>query len=565
MTTSAVQQVLVVDFNHARGPEIEFHYPELLPEARPEAWNILPFQALPDGSHLHDEDFSYFTVITGDPENPTSFGISCTRQLKSSQLQVKDSEVTRSTIQKAVVVLTRTPHIFAHIKDKLTAVTQAYFSQLNFGDREILVQFYDALVTRVGHITDDSSLYTGMPVRSLIHNFRYRVLILLKALLLEKKVLYFGTNVEKLCTAQYCVLSLVPGLLENLKYCGDPRMAAPEGQAKRQESLKTSDKRSVMRYMGMPLQPFNIGRFFGPYTPLQQVELLEATPSYMIGTSNSLFLHSKEKHCDVLVNVDTNTIEILNPDLRSAFNLSTADRKWIDAIVATVEESWDPDNPDIPITKSFLGSEENVRNLFENYLYSMCSVVRYDQYLLRKARSGRPPSPEHFLDIEHDLQMVDYGPSFLLHWKRTENFKMWDASCDLECFDVFEPKHPVLERSLTVADVQARLTVVVQDLKLDERTAQTRAAIGRTWASGTFKLNKLISEATQNVESLRDSGQEKSSTEENVGTKSYLTGFKDRWIRSFGASAEAGNEAEKPSGAAEVKMQTVPESVPKET
>ena len=57
--------------------------------------------------------------------------------------------------------------------------------------------------------------------------------------------------------------------------------------------------------MGLPLQLFCQGMFFGPYTPLQQIDMLEheQTKGYLIGTTNSLFLQRKERHADILVNV----------------------------------------------------------------------------------------------------------------------------------------------------------------------------------------------------------------------------------------------------------------------
>jgi hypothetical protein len=54
-----------------------------------------------------DEDFCYFHLESKILHNATIFGISCNRQIASSQLTVKGKEVTRSTVQKAVVVLAR--------------------------------------------------------------------------------------------------------------------------------------------------------------------------------------------------------------------------------------------------------------------------------------------------------------------------------------------------------------------------------------------------------------------------------------------------------------------------
>lgn len=44
---------------------------------------------------------------------------------------------------------------------------------------------------------------------------------------------------------------------------------------------------------------------FGPYTPLQQLDLLAdyGTKSYVVGSTNSLLLQQKDKYSDILINV----------------------------------------------------------------------------------------------------------------------------------------------------------------------------------------------------------------------------------------------------------------------
>ncbi len=83
--------------------------------------------------------------MPASPHPTTIFGISCNRQIKSADLLVKDDEVTRSTVQKAVVVLATKP-FFGPIRfvntlsrsncrftpqnrDKLGVVTRALFEQ----------------------------------------------------------------------------------------------------------------------------------------------------------------------------------------------------------------------------------------------------------------------------------------------------------------------------------------------------------------------------------------------------------------------------------------------------
>ena len=104
---------------------------------------------------------------------------------------------------------------------------------------------------------------------------------------------------------QYSILSLIPLLLTYLDDSGDPRLNNLPNKLKRATSLKTSDRLSLLSYMGLPLQIFCQGMFFGPYTPLQQIDMLEneGTKGYLIGSTNSLFLQRRERHADLVVNV----------------------------------------------------------------------------------------------------------------------------------------------------------------------------------------------------------------------------------------------------------------------
>ncbi|KAK3172904.1 hypothetical protein OEA41_006230 [Lepraria neglecta] len=126
--------VCVVGFHHARGPEIEswFGVEDGTDPAADNDWSFLPFMALSDGAHASTEDFSYFTLRRRATETspPTSvFGISCTRQIDANQLHNRPADVTRSTVQKAVVAIADSPQFFGQLREKLSMVTGAWFAQ----------------------------------------------------------------------------------------------------------------------------------------------------------------------------------------------------------------------------------------------------------------------------------------------------------------------------------------------------------------------------------------------------------------------------------------------------
>lgn len=56
------------------------------------------------------------------------------------------------------------------------------------------------------------------------------------------------------------------------------------------------------------------GSLFGPYTPLQQLDMLadHGTKSYIVGSTNSLLLQQKDRYSDILINV---SIFHLSPSL----------------------------------------------------------------------------------------------------------------------------------------------------------------------------------------------------------------------------------------------------------
>lgn len=136
--------VCVVDFHHARGPEIE-HWigaPAGSDPAEDNDWGLIPYMALPDGAHSLTEEFSYFTLVhkglQEEGDGSSVFGISCTQQLDASKLLWKSEDVTRSAVQKAVVALTDRPGEFGRLREKLSVVTRAWFAQRDFRDVEIL-------------------------------------------------------------------------------------------------------------------------------------------------------------------------------------------------------------------------------------------------------------------------------------------------------------------------------------------------------------------------------------------------------------------------------------------
>ncbi|KAI1881371.1 hypothetical protein JX265_000197 [Neoarthrinium moseri] len=501
--------VTVVDFHHARGPEVEkwFGVPEGTDPAADWDWTLLPFMALSDGAHASTEDFSYFTLLRpaqGDTPATSLFGISCTRQMDASQLLNRPADVTRSTVQKAVVVIADSPQYFGMLRERLSMVTSAWFAQREFTDCEILQHFQESLKEEKerGQLNEeeDRDQYLGMSLRELVREFRWQTLVLLKCCLLQPKMLFFGSRCERLCMMQFSLISLIPGLLRNLQDCAGPELDEYNKNLSQPTSLRTSDRNSLLSYMGLPLQIFGKGSLFGPYTPLQQLDILAdfGTKSYIVGSTNSLLLQQKDRYSDILINLDDDTINITSSSLRSALALSASDRRWIDFITQEVNDTWDEKNPGRPNHMGYRGSEEFIRLQFEEYLLSLISSVKYHNHLNKTAGNSKAALPH----IEGDPS-TDFSAEWVEYWKKTENYRIWDAHTDSLLFDIVEPKHPCAG-GLTVDDVQRRIQQQVQDLHLDERFAAGREVLGRNAAAAREKASTMFNKFYADMEAMRE-------------------------------------------------------------
>ncbi|KAI0396298.1 hypothetical protein F5Y17DRAFT_420335 [Xylariaceae sp. FL0594] len=535
--------VAVVDFHHHRGPEVErwFGVAEGRDPAAEWDWSLLPFMALSDGAHAATEDFSYFTLLrpaTDGTPATSLFGISCTRQMDAAQLLVRPPDVTRSTVQKAVVVIADTPQFFGMLRERLSVVTNAWFAQREFTDTEILRRFQESLADEKarGQLEElDRDQYLGMSLRELVREFRWQTLVLFKCCLLQPKMLFFGSRCERLCMMQFSLISLIPGLLRNLQDCAGPDMNTYEQNLARPTSLRTSDRNSLLAYMGLPLQIFGKGSLFGPYTPLQQLDLLAdfGTKSYVVGSTNSLLLQQRDRYSDILINLDEDTINITSPSLRGALVLSHADRRWIDFVTQEVNDTWDETNPQRPKTMGYRGSEEFIRLQFEEYLLSLISSVKYRNFLAQNAQNPKATLPH----IEGDPSR-DFGDEWIEYWMKTDNYRLWNANTDSHLFDIVEPRHPCAG-GLSIDDVQRRIQQQVQDLHLDEKFAVGKEVLGRNLAAGREKASTLFNKFYADMEALREAQRKRAEEAKAEQAEAEKNGTNGDGSRSTAASVGA--------------------------
>lgn len=333
-------------------------------------------------------------------------------------------------------------------------------------------------------------------------------------------MLFFGSRCERLCMTQFSLISLIPLLLSHLDDCASPDLDAQPADAQPPSSLRTSDRSSLLTYMGLPLRIFGKGSLFGPYTPLQQLDVLadhERTRSYMVGSTNSLLLQQKDRYSDILINLDDSSITISSPSLRIALALSAADRRWIDFLTQTVTSTWDPKNPSRPSTLAYLGSEEFIRLQFEEYILALLASVRHHLYLSTISNTVGPQHHNHVHQAHHPPQPIqDFNPDWVTYWQSTSSFALFLRTTDPHLFDIVEPRHPTAG-AMTVEDLQRRITQQIASLQLDSKVAATRENLGRHLVTGQKKMSTTIEKLWGDIEAIREAQRRRAEAAKDEG------------------------------------------------
>ncbi|KFO86806.1 Late secretory pathway protein AVL9, partial [Buceros rhinoceros silvestris] len=238
---------------------VEFSYPPLKPgeghdsHSLPEEWKYLPFLALPDGAHNYQEDTVFFHLPPRCGDRTTVYGVSCYRQIEAKALKVRQADVTRETVQKSVCVLSQLP-LYGLLQAKLQLITHAYFEEKDFSQISILKELYDHMNSSLGSTSlEGSQVYLGLSPRDLVLHFRHKVLILFKLILLEKKVLFYISPVNRLVGALMTDADIpacypFPGMIEHgLTDCSQyrPRKSISEDAGLQESAPRLDDDVSV--------------------------------------------------------------------------------------------------------------------------------------------------------------------------------------------------------------------------------------------------------------------------------------------------------------------------------
>ncbi|RXN32790.1 late secretory pathway AVL9-like protein [Labeo rohita] len=480
-----VLHIVVVGFHHKKGCQVEFSYPPIIPGAGhdsntlPEEWKYLPFLALPDGAHNHQEDTVYFHLPPLDGQQKCVYGVSCYRQMEAKALKVREADITRETVQKSVCVLSR----LVLILFKLILLEKKILFYVNPVKRlvETLMTVLSLFPGIIEHGLADSSHY--QPRRSVSEDFSSPEIISVD----EESLSISATDIadiskdlegtydasdqpdqSKPCntTVDTHYLQPHPGSLldsecewETLephvmdetegkvdiahsnKFDTDSGLPITvQPQSATGQGTLTSGLVSGLQedQYGLPLAIFTKGYLCMPYMALQQHHLLSdiSIRGFVAGATNILF--RQQRHLsDAIVDVDEARIQIHDPELRKMLYLSTADLRFADYLVKHVTEN----KEDVFLDGTgWEGGDEWIRAQFGLYVHSLLSSA---------------------LQQDHERLLADYGTAFTSAWKITHNYRVW-ISNKYPAMANIAPGHP-FQGQYSVADVKIRLSHSMQN------------------------------------------------------------------------------------------------------
>lgn len=539
---SSIKHVVVAAFHHKKGAIIEYSYPEISQNDLETKYKFLAQMALPDGAHNFTQDVSYLLL------NSSEYAISYYRQINKSELKVITDDVTRNTVQKAVVIIAektkQNNFQFGYLSKKLQIISKVYFEEKDFSHTNVLETLYNQIVeSSRENKALDKGLF-GISVRKLVQTLRHDVLKLFKLLLLEKRIIVIGEKSQQVGNAILALASLFPDLLTShvLKFNDDknavyfdatvpkveenlPKIDNDQNEEidekpmtitphefennlgirensnefdkpapKRQFEVQDleNDKEIEFSSLGHPLAIFTHGNFILPYTCLADIAKLEKTSKsrigYIIGTTNDLYRVKWKNFADVLVDLNKNSVEIKSSILKYQVALSNADLRFVDKIVDTSGSASVLKKCDNNLDGNNLIEDDNSPITWEGS----------DDWIREEFKNYL----NNFLAVsKYDFNpelVSDYNPDFLQSWKsNTVNSKIWEKLEKPDLINI-KPVHPCHQEVLTAEDVSTAT----------EALNFTTKFIEKEFSDATLKLKYTLKSTTsgrkieQTVENL---------------------------------------------------------------
>lgn len=232
-----------------------------------------------------------------------------------------------------------------------------------------------------------------------------------------------------------------------------------------------------MEIYGLPLNIFTGGNLCHPYLSLSYLDVL-VQPSihgYMIGATNILF-RQKKGIAEVVIDIDKDKLEILDPELKRALTLTTEDLRFIDNVVKHASEG----NKDVFLDQvGWEGGDEWVRAQFRFYMVCLLrtSLESLKQHQSKPQTEGAqesvPPCLNHF------------NPSFIQQWRKTKNYQHWINQVEIiKAIKEDVPLGHPFAGHLSVTDMKLHFSNSISNTESGRRVSQAVTSTGRAMAGG---------------------------------------------------------------------------------
>ncbi|RKP17551.1 hypothetical protein ROZALSC1DRAFT_30659, partial [Rozella allomycis CSF55] len=323
----AIVAVALIEFHHTLGPNVQQIYPQSITNHLSHAWKNLAFFSLPEGSHQKSAEHVYFHLpVTKEmdlPDQSCLFAVSCIAQIPVSQLAPISvtKEITRSSIQKAIVVVSTNP-ANSFVKSKVEIALRAYMKQDDLTDTKILEEVYQMLNSKA--FSADMFL-DGTVLRTIVPLYKSNILLLFKLMLLEKRIVIYSAYSGTLSQVVHSLMSLLPAIDLSITNSVPRHSSATCQLIPPRESKHTQSN-------GLPLVIFDRDNaVLQPYIPLNEIDYVctKSLNHFLIGITNTILLKVEFFNYDVFFNVDTGVIDLKDQD---DFVLSTNDNHFIEEI-----------------------------------------------------------------------------------------------------------------------------------------------------------------------------------------------------------------------------------------
>jgi len=204
----------------------------------------------------------------------------------------EESSQDRGYVQKSVLVLSKVP-LFNYILVKLNITTHVYFNQKNFQETLILEEFYNNANTHsVDKLTYTDFITTNNYLEKFCKFLGSNLLTLLKAIMLEKKIVVFSEKSSTVSQFIISILSLFPGCVL-FKF----------DQNEVVKAYSTS-----INKLGFPLKLFNKKTQLLPSASIRDLKKLEKLNGYFIGTTNLFFMQNTTLKADLKIYLKNESI-----------------------------------------------------------------------------------------------------------------------------------------------------------------------------------------------------------------------------------------------------------------